>query len=287
MENENLLLNRKETILSSINISQGRGIEIGPLDNPLVSRVESKILYADHADQKTLQLKYQNNSRVDPKKIPAIDLVLSEQVNLQTCVNPESIDYIVASHVIEHVPNLVAFLKQTNSVLRDGGHLCLAVPDKRYTFDVFRRITFPDDVFDAEFQDRTRPSLDQVVDHHKNKVNFDRKNAWDNYHAEVINSLSRNYDRKGIENLIQRHMEGEYLDVHCWVFTPNSFMNLIPIILKKYEIPFIPSIFRKTEFGRNEFIVQLKKCSNQPNYINSWERYSMAQDGFLDLYTHS
>jgi len=47
-------------------------------------------------------------------------------------------DYCLASHVIEHIPNPIAFFQSIAHLLKPGGVLSLAVPDKRYTFDFFQ-----------------------------------------------------------------------------------------------------------------------------------------------------
>jgi predicted SAM-dependent methyltransferase len=56
------------------------------------------------------------------------------------------VDYAVASHVVEHVPDLIDWLTEIASVLRSTGELRLIVPDKRFLFDIFRRETSLADV---------------------------------------------------------------------------------------------------------------------------------------------
>ena len=40
--------------------------------------------------------------------------------------------------MIEHTPDLIAFLADCDAVLKDTGVLSLVIPDKRYSFDRFR-----------------------------------------------------------------------------------------------------------------------------------------------------
>ncbi|WP_369012339.1 methyltransferase domain-containing protein, partial [Escherichia coli] len=47
-------------------------------------------------------------------------------------------DYAIASHVIEHVPNVLGWFRGIYEVLKPGAVFNLAVPDRRYTFDVVR-----------------------------------------------------------------------------------------------------------------------------------------------------
>ncbi|WP_044156709.1 class I SAM-dependent methyltransferase, partial [Escherichia coli] len=68
-------------------------------------------------------------------------------------------DLIVASHVIEHVPDLIGWLKDAISVLKVGGTLALVVPDKRFTFDILRPLATYREVAAAHKEARHRPGL--------------------------------------------------------------------------------------------------------------------------------
>jgi len=57
--------------------------------------------------------------------------------------------WIIASHVIEHTTDLVGFLHDYDSLLKEEGVLSLAVPDIRHCFDRFRPITGIGRVIDA------------------------------------------------------------------------------------------------------------------------------------------
>lgn len=61
---------------------------------------------------------------VEPDYVTSPNISLSEQIK-------ERSDYIVACHVIEHIPNLIAWLNEINLLLDTRGRLFLAVPDKR------------------------------------------------------------------------------------------------------------------------------------------------------------
>ena len=65
-------------------------------------------------------------------------------------------DWIIASHVIEHMPDLVAFFRQAARLLKPGGSLSLVIPDKRYCFDYFRWPSTTGDVLQAFAEQRRR-----------------------------------------------------------------------------------------------------------------------------------
>ena len=69
----------------------------------------------------------------------------------------DSLDYVVASHVIEHVANPVKALWECARVVRHGGMVYLVVPDRRFTFDHTRALTPPEHMI-ADFDRGTNPS---------------------------------------------------------------------------------------------------------------------------------
>lgn len=52
-----------------------------------------------------------------------------------------SYDFVLASHVLEHTANPLQALKEWNRVLRRGGALFIAVPNRKFTFDHRRPVT--------------------------------------------------------------------------------------------------------------------------------------------------
>ena len=69
-------------------------------------------------------------------------------------------DFVIANHFIEHTEDPIAHAAATTlRVLRPGGVLYMAVPDKRFTFDVDRPVT-PLEHLVARSRDRTRRRRD-------------------------------------------------------------------------------------------------------------------------------
>lgn len=132
-------LGRREKIIGGLNLKCMDGIEIGPLCRPVVTKEESRVIYVDHADADELRKKYAKQPTVDITQIVDIDAVWGGATLRQAVGHGFNVDYVVASHVIEHVPDLIGWLEELSSVLRDGGEVKLAVPDKRFTFDYLRR----------------------------------------------------------------------------------------------------------------------------------------------------
>jgi SAM-dependent methyltransferase len=52
-----------------------------------------------------------------------------------------SYDFLLASHILEHVANPLRALAEFHRVAKPGGYLLIAVPDRKYTFDHRRPVT--------------------------------------------------------------------------------------------------------------------------------------------------
>lgn len=123
-------MDRRAHVIESIKLS-GTGLELGPLYSPILSKSETEVYYVDHASTRVLRKKYKNHP-FDVGKIVDVDYVLNGKT-LKKTITGSRFDYVVASHVIEHIPDIIGWLNDISSVLKTGGVLSLVIPDKRYT----------------------------------------------------------------------------------------------------------------------------------------------------------
>jgi SAM-dependent methyltransferase len=112
---------------------QGDGLEIGALHLPTALPPGSQALYVDRMSIEDLRAHYPELAGLDLTPVDVIDD--GERLDR---IPPESVDFIVANHFLEHCQDPIATIETHLSKLRPGGTLLYAVPDKRYTFD-FRR----------------------------------------------------------------------------------------------------------------------------------------------------
>jgi len=110
----------------------------------------------DYLDAEGLRRKYAAAS-VDLSAVEEVDYIADGRPMTEVIGERHRYDWIVASHVIEHVPNLVAFLIDCEALLKPGGSLVLAVPDKRCCFDILRPVSTVGQVLQAHVDDRKRP----------------------------------------------------------------------------------------------------------------------------------
>jgi SAM-dependent methyltransferase len=131
-------MDRFDRLRQHIDVANGRGLEIGPLASPVVPRTLGDVYYVDHLATDDLVAKYTGDPKVDERSIVSTDFVWGSNTLAEAVGDLAPFDYVVASHVLEHVPDLVGWLDEVAAVLRPGGRLSLAMPDRRYTFDVRR-----------------------------------------------------------------------------------------------------------------------------------------------------
>ncbi len=125
--------------------------------------------YAHHLSIEGLREKYGNDPNVDIGAVVDVTHMIGNRP-LPEVTGAGRFHHVVASHVIEHAPNLIGWLEEIRLVLRPGGVLTLAIPDKRDTFDVMRRTSTLDAMVDAHLRGIRQPSPRQAFDHYGNVV---------------------------------------------------------------------------------------------------------------------
>lgn len=136
-------------------------------------------------------------------------------------------DAFIASHVIEHQPDLVAFLDCAERLLTSTGVVVLVIPDKRYCFDYFRPLAMTGDVLDAHRIRRTRHSKKTIFNSSAYTVSADGRIAWGQEPIQDL-SFSESLEAAYSEFLTRGEDEASpYVDMHAWQFTPASFELLI------------------------------------------------------------
>jgi SAM-dependent methyltransferase len=262
-------MERKDSILEGVALKSSRVLEVGALHRPLVRRDEADVYYLDYCDTASLRAKYRSNPEVPAEAIVDVDIVMSAAGIYESALHRAPFDVIVASHVIEHVPDFVSWLRDLHRLLRADGVVCLAVPDKRVTFDILRRVSTMKDVDEAHAERRRRPSLDTVCDSYRNVVGLESSRVWDG--TLNLDECPIGWPAETVRSVIDDYLAGNYVDVHCWVFTPWRFIDLLGGTLQKYEIPFDLLRFANTKRGDEEFHVQLKKQRSKSECSTDWD----------------
>jgi ubiquinone/menaquinone biosynthesis C-methylase UbiE len=90
---------------------------------------------------------------------PDLRTVFGTQYIVEACdlgvVPDASYDFVVASHVLEHIANPLRALQEWKRVLKPGGALLALVPDRRHTFDHKRPFTSFEHI-ESDFAEKTQ-----------------------------------------------------------------------------------------------------------------------------------
>jgi glycosyltransferase involved in cell wall biosynthesis/SAM-dependent methyltransferase len=205
---------------------EGAGLEIGPSHNPIAPKKAGyNVKILDHASASDLRIKYAGDPAVKLENIEEVDFVWRGEQFTKLIGRENCYDWIVASHVIEHVTDLLAFLQQCEKLLTQDGIISLVIPDKRYCFDYFRWPSNTGDVLDAFISKRSRHTPGTVFDHYANFAQMGEKICWSEVEKQSIEiihgiDLVKDYWLKATNNR-------EYIDAHSWRFTPSSFRIIL------------------------------------------------------------
>jgi SAM-dependent methyltransferase len=205
---------------------RGQGLEIGALHCPLRVPSGASVRYVDRMDLAALESHY---PELAGQKLVAVDVIEDgERLDSQ----PDgSADFIIANHFIEHAEDPLGALANHLRVLRDGGTIYLAVPDRRRTFDA----------------DRQPTTLEHIIrDHHDGHLE-----EW----AQLVEKVPAREVQARAGALNQ-----ENYSIHFHVWTPDEFRALLEHARHEEKLP-----FEIEELQRNghEFIAILRRTGGE------------------------
>jgi hypothetical protein len=193
---------------------------------------------------------------VDLGQIEEVDFVWNGEPLRDLVGGPDRYDWIIASHVVEHLPDPLGFLHGCREVLRPEGVVSLIIPDKRYCFDHFRPHTTTGEILDAFEQRRSRPTAGSVFDFWVNCVTLEGRGSWS---VNTVDGVFRSvFSFEEARNSWERAKQG-YEDAHIWCFSPASF-RLILQDLRSLGLMGFDTIHEYETTG-NEFFVTLGRGS--------------------------
>ena len=200
-------------------------LEVGAGYNPVAPKAAGwRTHVVDHADQATLRTKYAP-AAVDIDRIEPVDTVWTGG-GLDQAVPPELLgqfDTMIASHVLEHMPDLIGFLESAKRLMRPDGVISVALPDRRYCFDCLKPPTTTADLLEAHRLGRTRHAFRTAWNHVGYSTTLNGALGWDAGspgEPRLVESLPVAHA------LASAHDDGPdatYVDFHCWFFTPAGF----------------------------------------------------------------
>jgi SAM-dependent methyltransferase len=123
---------------SLIALCKGKGVELGPGLNPQIQpSAQVDVTYVEQASPEQWETLYNEQRRLNVDRSLWDRYVLGNAFPLP--VADESLDFVFASHVFEHLANPLGHLRHWYGKLRKGGIVALVIPDfagcKDYVFE--------------------------------------------------------------------------------------------------------------------------------------------------------
>jgi hypothetical protein len=210
-------------------------LEIGPFDVPFLSG--PTVEYFDILDQAHLRQRAVELSR-NPDGCPYVHYT-GKLADI-----PRRFAAVFSAHAIEHQPDLIGHLEDVKRLLQPQGAYYLIIPDKRFCFDHY----LPESTFDdvQEGRGRTRPTEQAIVAHRLSTTHNISPLHWLGIHGKPNN------DTSAASADLSAWAKGEHIDVHQWIFTPESFRAIVE------RLGIFPAVtVHDTPFGDLEFAAVL------------------------------
>jgi len=208
---------------------RGVGLEIGALHRPLRVPAGATVRYVDRLDQPALRAEYPELAGRELVRVDVIDD--GEKLESQ---QDGSADFIIANHFIEHAEDPLGTLASHLRVLRPGGILYLAVPDRRRTFDA----------------DRDPTPLEHIVHDHIEGPSSSRRAHHEEW-ARLVEHVSPGEVTARVCVLEERNYS-----IHFHVWTPEEFSELLRYAREEERLPLAVEAVQENE---HEFIAIVRR----------------------------
>ena len=261
--------------LLSTSTKSSRILEIGAGYCPAAPKAAGwQTHVVDHASQEELQRKYAS-APVDVTAIEAVDTVWRSGT-LQEAVPAALLgqfDTVIASHVLEHLPDLIGFLESAAILLAPGGTISVALPDRRFCFDYFRPAPTTGDLLEAHSTGRTRHSLRTAWNHTAYAVTVDGGLAWGQNPITRPVFIDSFNTAAAILARAAGDLDSPALDFHVWPFTPAGFCLAILELGQLGATDWrVESLYGPDSF---EFFVVLRRGAEQIDDAEALQRRRM------------
>jgi hypothetical protein len=222
-------VDRRDKAFAHIDLN-GRGLEIGASHSPLLPKSSgAHVEIVDHASRPELIEKYRVQGIGSDllARIEEVDHIWTHGSLADAVGERGAFDYIIGSHMIEHMVDLIGFLQDCEALLRDGGRLSLIIPDKRYCFDMFQPLTTVGGAVNGHLSGIRLHPFGTVLDHHAYAcLRGPEVISWNSATSTPVQMQFDDLRTKN-EEIERGRRQEDYVDVHRWRFTPTSFRLLL------------------------------------------------------------
>lgn len=229
---------------------QGEGIEIGACHLPLqVDKTISRVRYIDKLTARQIKKFF---PELEGHQIVEADIIC-DVIKSPLPFAENSLDFVIANHLLEHCPNSLKVFKEFYRVLKNFGVLYLGLPDKRYTFDRKRNVT---------------PLSHLIKDFDNDITNIDELHLVD--HLVKADKIKIPKDLKKRKKLFKYHLNRS-IHVHVWTY--KEMVEFISYMIEKKGTYFNLLELYLPKGIRNEviFVLQKRADLNTTEAINKFK----------------
>lgn len=232
---------RYALLASMIDVANSDGLELGACDLPSVQSFQGRCRYADFRSANEMR----ELLNLPAETVCEVDYVISRDLPLSLQI-PDRFDYIIACHVLEHVPDVITWLKDMKALLKTGADrlIFLTIPDKIATPDITRPSTSVDHLMMDFFDQAKYPSFEHVLEHHRHWVGQSRGTG----------PISI---EEGYPGAVENFNSGT-ADVHCHVWTGDEFYLQCQLLLASGFLPGLALAHYEPTTVLNEFVIALR-----------------------------
>jgi predicted SAM-dependent methyltransferase len=150
-----------------------------------------------------------------------------------------SLDFIIASHILEHLHFPLAALRGWYECLVPGGILLLRVPDKRFTLDAPRQ----------------RTTLDHLIREHSDPKTHDLRSHYADWVEHIYKTpRSQSNFESSVDDLM-----GRKFSIHCHVWTQDDVRAILDYTIDNWNLSWRRILSWNAHFYRKEVVVMLRK----------------------------
>lgn len=249
---------------SLIRDKNSRILEFGPLNRPIAAKDRYPNSFTcDIRSTEEVKALYSGNDylkatgiSIDPETIVPVDYV-AKGTYTEALEGVERFDCVIASHVLEHVEDLISALLDISNLLKPHGVFCIVYPDKRYCFDHFRTSASFRDAYGV-YRNGGKVNSAMVLDFFYTVVPENNPFVfWNN--EELIDRHLPTASFQDALDHYERSLKGERVDdVHYWPFTDLDFLQFLYDCTRAGLLPYRCVAFKPCARNDQQFMLALE-----------------------------
>ena len=206
----------------------GDGIEIGALHQPLAVPETARVRFVDRMAVPDLRRQYEELA-----SLPLVDIDIIDNGEALTTLGNDTQDFVIANHFLEHCQNPIRTIQNHFRVLKPGGVLYLAVPDKRFTFDI----------------DRPSTTIEHLLRDYNEGPEWSKRQHFEEW-TRLVNKCA---DESAVGPAVEHLLAIDY-SIHFHVWQASDLLGFVAILQR--FVAFEPELFLRNGF---ETILILRK----------------------------